>query len=388
MKTKMVPKLRFPEFREKWQEKRLVDLFLEFKSGFGITSKEIQETGKYPVYGGNGIRGYSNEYTHDGSYFLIGRQGALCGNINRVEGKSYISEHAIACKANESSYTEWLAQRLDFFNLNRLSESSAQPGLSVKKLLRVKLVIPNKEEQQKIANFLTAIDTKIQQLTEKKALLEAYKKGVMQRIFKQEIRFLDEEGKAFPEWEKVKLAEVAERVTRKNKENNTNVLTISAQHGLINQQDFFNKSVSAKNVTGYYLLNKDEFAYNKSYSKGYPMGAIKRLNRYKKGVLSTLYICFKIKENNSKGYFEQYFESGFFNKELHKIAQEGARNHGLLNMSVLEFFGSTKLPRPSLKEQNRIENFLSNLDDKIKEVNKQFEKLQSFKKGLLQKMFV
>ena len=165
-----------------------------------------------------------------------------------------------------------------------------------------------------------------------------------------QLRFSEFSG----EWQEKRLGEVFERVTRKNIENNKNVLTISAQHGLINQEQFFNKSVAANNVTGYYLLHKNEFAYNKSYSKGYPMGAIKKLNKYDKGVVSTLYICFKAKPENHDIFFENYFDSGFLNKGLHKIAQEGARNHGLLNLSVIEFFRDINLFFPTPPEQKKI----------------------------------
>ncbi len=106
--NKSVPELRFSEFEGNWQEKRLEKLFSDFKSGFGITSDDINEHGTYPVFGGNGLRGYTENFTHDGFYFLIGRQGALCGNINRTSGKAFISEHAVACRANDSSDTEWL----------------------------------------------------------------------------------------------------------------------------------------------------------------------------------------------------------------------------------------------------------------------------------------
>ena len=210
----------------------------------------------------------------------------------------------------------------------------------------------------------------------------------MQKLFKQEVRLKDENGNAFPDWQETRFDKVFERVTRKNKEDNQNVLTISAQRGLINQEKYFNKSVSAKNVTGYYLLERGEFAYNKSYSKGYPMGAIKRLNNYNKGVVSTLYICFKIHGEQHDEFWEQYFEAGNLNREINKIAQEGARNHGLLNVSVTEFFQDIKVQMPSKKEQKRIAEFLGALDAKINAVNEQVELTQIFKKGLLQQMFV
>ncbi|MCC5642763.1 restriction endonuclease subunit S [Nostoc sp. CHAB 5824] len=166
-----------------WERKRLEELFSEFKSGCGITSDEITEHGTYPVFGGNGLRGYTEKFTHDGFYFLIGRQGALCGNIHRTYGKAYISEHAIACRANDTANTEWLAQRLDYYNLNKLSESSAQPGLSVNKLLRFKLFAPSKEEQEKMTGFLTTIDRKIETISRKIDQTEQFKKGLLQKMF-------------------------------------------------------------------------------------------------------------------------------------------------------------------------------------------------------------
>ena len=204
----------------------------------------------------------------------------------------------------------------------------------------------------------------------------------------QEIRFKKDDGSEFCEWEEKSLGEIFKRITTKNKENNPNVLTISAQFGLINQEKFFNKSVSAKDVTGYYLLENGDFAYNKSYSNGYPMGAIKRLNKYDKGVVSTLYICFRINSGYDSSFYEKYFNSGFLNRELHKIAQEGARNHGLLNISVVEFFNDIKIPVPVYEEQTKIANFLSSIDTKIEQVQNQLKQTKEFKKALLQQMFV
>ena len=190
-------------------------------------------------------------------------------------------------------------------------------------------------------------------------------------------------------WEKLPLSDIFNRITLKNKENNQNVLTISAQYGLISQLDFFNKAVSAKDVTGYYLLGKGDFAYNKSYSSGYPYGAIKPLKLYDKGVVSTLYICFKLKDKYSKygSFFEHYFESGMQNNEIGKIAQEGARNHGLLNIGIQEFFNEVNVLIPQMKEQQKIADCLSSIDELIELQEQKLASLKQHKKGLMQQLF-
>ncbi len=255
-------------------------------------------------------------------------------------------------------------------------------------LLVVQLIYPTLPEQQKIAEFLTAVDEKIGKLKRKKELLEAYKKGAMQKLFSQEIRFKDDQGNPYPDWEEKRLGEVFRRVNTKNKIQNDNVMTISGQHGLINQVEYFNKSVSSKDTSHYTFLKRGQFAYNKSYSKGYPMGAIKRLSRYASGVVSPLYICFELSSKGNDEFFEHFFETGLLNKWIQRIAQEGARNHGLLNVSISEFFSDLPIPTPSLPEQQKIAEFLTGIDDKITAVANRIDKAAEFKQGLLQKMFV
>lgn len=205
-------------------------------------------------------------------------------------------------------------------------------------------------------------------------------------MFSPQLRFADENGLPYPDWSEKTLGEIATRVKRKNIEDNQNVLTISAQQGLVNQQQYFTKSVSAKDVKGYYLLEKNDFAYNRSYSNGYPMGAIKRLKLYPKGVVSTLYICFKLDKLNDEVFFEQYFESGRQNREIEGVAQEGARNHGLLNVGLEDFFG-IRISLPSLPEQKKIASFLGAVDEKIYILTEKHQALCSYKNGWMQKIF-
>lgn len=190
------------------------------------------------------------------------------------------------------------------------------------------------------------------------------------------------------DWEVKKLGEVSDRVTRKNENlESTLSLTISAQYGLVDQITFFNNQVaSTTNLRNYFLVKNGEFAYNKSYSAGYPWGAIKRLDRYEKGVLSTLYIVFKPKNINSD-YLLSYYDTDKWYKQVSEIAAEGARNHGLLNIAPNDFFQTTFAAPMSEIEQQKIGTFLSHVDSLIQAKTKKLESLKAVKKSLLQKCF-
>lgn len=156
-----VPNLRFPEFQGEWEYFLINDVCSEFKSGKNIKADSVFECGEYPVYGGNGLRGYTSSYNHEGSYVLIGRQGALCGNVRSVYGKTYITEHAIAVAGNEKSNTNFLHYLFLKMNLGQYSDQSAQPGLAVNKLLKLKVALPIISEQTKIAKLLSLLDERI-----------------------------------------------------------------------------------------------------------------------------------------------------------------------------------------------------------------------------------
>ena len=190
------------------------------------------------------------------------------------------------------------------------------------------------------------------------------------------------------EWSEKKLNEVADRVTRKNKNLDSDLpLTISAQYGLVDQETFFNKKVASKDLSNYILVKRGEFAYNKSYSNGYPFGTIKSLKRYDMGVLSSLYIVFAIKENISHLFMDSFFDSNHWHKEVSTKTTEGARNHGLLNISPQDFMKSKIFVPNNIEEQNRIGLFISNLDNLIELQTKKLEQLKKLKQGYLQKMF-
>ena len=188
------------------------------------------------------------------------------------------------------------------------------------------------------------------------------------------------------DWELHHLGKVTEEIRRKNDSGITRVLTASGNHGLVDQRDYFNRSVAGKSLAGYTLLQKGDFAYNRSLMKGYPFGATKRLGRYDEGIVSTLYLCFRItSEQCTSDWLAHAFESDIFNSQLRGIAKVGARAHGLLNVAASEFFQMT-LPIPSLDEQRRITATLNAADEEIGLLKKQLITLKNQKKGLMQKL--
>lgn len=189
-------------------------------------------------------------------------------------------------------------------------------------------------------------------------------------------------------WEQRKLSDFTERVVRKNGAESDRPLTISAQDGLIDQREYFNRQVASKDMSNYYLIKNGEFAYNKSYSEGYPFGAVKRLDYYESGALSTLYIVFKLIDTNVlSDFIIAYYMTHLWYGEISKRASEGARNHGILNISPADFFQSEMLIPTNVNEQCLIGKFFENFDNLITLHQRKLENLKLKKKALLQKLF-
>ena len=200
-----------------------------------------------------------------------------------------------------------------------------------------------------------------------------------------EIRFAGFTGA----WEQRKLSDIAERITRKNTHlESTLPLTISSSYGLIDQYAYFNNRVASRNTRNYYLIKNGEFAYNKSYSDGFPFGSVKRLDRYAMGVLSTLYIIFSIDYRKvNSDFLVSYYDTKNWHHQVALRAAEGARNHGLLNISADDFF-ETELKIPmNLDEQKKIGSFFDQLNSFITLHQRKYEKLLNIKKSMLEKMF-
>ena len=272
-------------------------------------------------------------------------------------------------------------------------EGGSVTNLYFEKLKNIDVLFPSLEEQEKIATYFDSLDHLITLHQRKCDQTKKLKKFMLQKMFPQngkkvpELRF----SEFTDDWEQRKLGELVERITRKNQDLVSELpLTISAQYGLIDQNEFFDKRVASKDVSGYYLIKNGEFAYNKSTSTEAPWGAIKRLDCYENGVLSTLYIIFGIKEDVpvDSDFLASYYSTNLWHKGIHEIAAEGARNHGLLNIAPADFF-ETKLMIPQdVEEQKKIGKYFTMLEALITLHQRKYEELQKVKKFMLQNMFV
>ena len=246
---------------------------------------------------------------------------------------------------------------------------TSYPAINSSDLSNLEISLPKSfEEQKKVGKTIISIDNLIT-LHQRKSFL------YFSRI---------------NDWEQRKLGEIVERVTRKNQDLVSELpLTISAQYGLIDQNEFFDKRVASKDVSGYYLIYNGEFAYNKSTSSDAPWGAIKRLDRYENGVLSTLYIVFRIKNEDilNSDFLMNYYDTNNWHKDIQAIASEGARNHGLLNIAPADFFETELMLPQDIEEQKNIGNYFKSLNNLITLHQRKCDELKEFKKYMLQNMF-
>ncbi|WP_338139796.1 restriction endonuclease subunit S [Xenorhabdus bovienii] len=209
---------------------------------------------------------------------------------------------------------------------------------------------------------------------------------MMQKIFSQELRFKDENGEEFPEWEEMELKEIASKVNTKNRDNSVRtVLTNSATQGIVSQESYFERDIVTEgNLTGYYVVNIGDFVYNPRISSTAPVGPIK-MNELIQGIMSPLYTVFRFEKGLLK-FYQYFFASSVWHDYMKSIANSGAR-HDRMNISGADFFG-LPVPQPVEEEQTKIANFLSAIDDKITAKKTELDKLKIWKQGLLQQMFV
>ncbi|MDT2852731.1 MULTISPECIES: restriction endonuclease subunit S [Lactococcus] len=421
---KKVPELRFKGFTDEWEERKFDECFnfpvstnslsralLNYDEG-DIKSVHYGDilikypailnikNDKIPYITGGKLEKYKSSLLENGDLiFADAAEDETVGKAVEVNGLTeenlVAGLHTIVARPKDKKAEFFLGYYINsntyHRQLLRLIQGSKVSSISKGNLQKTLVSFPKDfEEQQKIGSFFKQLDITIALHQRKLDLLKEQKKGYLQKMFPKagekipELRFA---GFA-DDWEDRKLSSIAERVTRKNKNNESTLpLTISAQDGLVDQNDYFNKQVASRDVTGYFLVKNGEFAYNKSYSNGYPWGAIKRLDKYEMGVLSTLYIVFKPTAINSQ-FLVSYYETTRWYREVSKNAAEGARNHGLLNISPNDFFNTLLTIPKSAEEQQQIGSFFKQLDDTIALHQRKLDLLKEQKKGFLQKMFI
>ena len=307
---------------EDWEVKKLGDL-VNIKSGDSPTKFKLSESnGKYPylkvedLNNCNKYQSLSRNYSNDkfsivkeNSIIFPKRGAAILNNkvrINIIPVQMDSNLMALTVK-NEKSNVEFLYYKITKEGLFKIADTSTIPQINNKHILPYKIPLPPLPEQKKIADCLSTWDVAIEKQNALINALTDRKKALMQQLLTGKKRLPGFSG----EWKEVKLGDLFEKINRKNEEGNTNVVTISAQRGFVKQTDFFNKSVASETLDNYSLIYHGEFCYNKSYSNGYPLGATKRLIAFEKAVVTTLYICFKIKDQKKSNgsFFEQFFEA-------------------------------------------------------------------------------
>lgn len=330
----------------------------------------------------NGFKNSSAKQVEKGD-LLYALYGANSGEVAISKMSGAINQAILCIRPNEKCNIVFIYNYL----LNQKDKiigsylQGGQGNLSAEIIKTLNIPLPPLPEQRAIANILSTWDTAIQTTQALIRQKEQEKKWLMQHLLTGKKRLKGFSG----EWKEMKLSDLFNRVSRKNNEGNTTVVTISAQRGFVRQTDFFNKNIASEITSNYFLVEKGEFCYNKSYSNGYPWGATKRLKDFDKAVVTTLYICFGVKneKDTNPEFFEQYFNANKLDNGLTKIAHEGGRAHGLLNVTPSDFF-SLNVTIPSFEEQTAIAEVLQTADKEITLLKTKLEQQKLQKKGLMQ----
>ena len=401
------PKLRFPGFEEPYRALCLGNIATSVNRTDPESMANIMM-----LSAGKGFIMQSDKYSRDNAgqslkkYILL-KKGELAYNHGASKAKQYgccyelLEDEAripyvYHCfKIDEKEFTPYVALELNNpkmdKQLKRLVSSSARMdgllNISFDDYMSVRLTLPSYFEQMKIADFLNTIDRRIELQRALVESLKKYKRGTFDAVFSQKIRLIPKPQQR--EWRSYKLSDFASRITRKNGVQSDIPLTISAQYGLIDQRDFFSKTVASADMSNYYLLHKGEYAYNRSTSSDYPFGSVKRLELYPMGAVSTLYLCFTV--NNDiilSDLIKWYFDSSKWHRTVQEICAEGARNHGLLNVPTNGFFNTIHMLPSDPVEQMAIARYLELIQYKYDVALQELDMLMFLKNGFLQQLFI
>jgi len=409
------PNIRFKGFTEEWKEKVFSE-FVTIRRGLTYSPESIvSEDGIIVLRSSNISDGQFHTYKDDvrvrkevvqiplvkegdilitaanGSKDLVGKHAI----IHNLQMPSAPGGFMLLASGKETTFVNalmgasWYSR---FIGLSTCGGGGSIGNLNKSDLENQIVNIPeNKTERDVIAKYFDTLDSIILHRETELEKLKNIKRALLEKLFPQDgqttpaIRFKGFEG----EWEKKRLKDIAIRVTRKNTGLKSTIpLCISAQLGLVDQTEYYNNVVVGANMENYFLIQKGEFAYNKSAASEYPMGAVKCLENLEQGILSTLYIVFALKPDINEEYIKAHYETKPWQDDVKKRVAVGARNHGLLNISPDDFFDSLVVI-PSIKEEQRkVGKVLAKLDSLLSLRERQLTLLKHTKQALLEQMFV
>lgn len=375
----LVPKRRFPEFQDD-REWNLLPLksACQMQAGKLVQAADISEKpadGLFPCYGGNGLRGYTKTFTHSGKHPLIGRQGALCGNVKLADGDFHATEHAVVASARSGINVDWLFHTLELSNLNQYATGQAQPGVSVEVLEKVSIAVPPKEkEQQKIAECLSTLDELIGAASQKLDALKAHKKGLMQQLFPREgetlprLRFPEFQNAG--EWEMTPLSLAAEnldnqRVPITEKDRTRGSVPYYGASGIVDyvRDHLFDEDLLCVSEDGANLVAR-------TYPIAFSISGKTWVNNHAH--------VLRFENRSTQKMVEDYLNTLDLTDYLTGMAQPK------LNKAMLD---KIPIPLPEPEEQHRIATCLSSLDDLMAAQGDQLKALKTHKKGLMQQLF-
>ena len=404
-------KIRFKGFTEAWEQRKLEELASKFTGGGTpntsnpnywngeipwIQSSDLEEDDVLSLtvkkhISQEGLKNSAAKIIPKNSLVIVTRVGVGKLVVNTQEiatSQDFLSLSGIKGNSRFLAYSLYSLLK----KITQRVQGTSIKGITKTDFLKEAIFVPSLEEQEKIASCMVEVDKLITLHQRKLNRFQKIRTTFLQKMFpkngetKPAIRLTGFNA----DWEQEKLQNFAVRITRKNiKKQNNRPLTISAQHGLVDQTVYFNNRVAAQDVSNYYLIKKGEFAYNRSTSKDAPVGAVRRLVDYEEGVLSTLYLVFSITDPQhvDPNYLSYFFETTGWHSWILERAAEGARNHGLLNVSSQDFLSLPVMLPSSLEEQQKIGEFFQKIDDCIILLERQADLLKQIKSSLLLSMF-
>ena len=384
------PKIRINIFKDSlWELKTIVNFVLEIgtgKSEYIINDYSIKNS--FPILGSTSIIGFDNSFDYSGDFILTARVGANAGEIYKFSGEAKITDNTVYIKSNCLDY---LYYSLLHYNLKRLSFGTGQPLIKTSELKKIKIFFPSSIEQTAIGSLFRTLDDLLASYKDNLANYRSLKATMLSKMFPKagqtvpEIRLDGFEG----EWEVLRLSDICQKVTEKNKDNNFNeTFTNSAEFGIISQRDFFEKDISnEKSLNAYYVVRNNDFVYNPRISNYAPVGPVKRNKLGRTGVMSPLYFVFRITNSNiDLNFLETFFNTNTWHKFMKLNGDSGARADRFAIKDST--FLTMPIAFPSLPEQQAIGAYFSNLDNFINSYQEKISQLETLKKKLLQDMFI